>query len=160
MRRRTRRSPAPMPRRREPIVVAKTAQRPAISIGLVVLMALALLLALVLPALANARPAAKLAAAPAVELAGSVARIHVETQADAPVAIEWGLAPNADRVVRSPAGTSHDLHLSGLEPGRLYVYRVVVDGVAVGAPVPFRTEGPVVVPAKAVTGGAGAALQI
>jgi len=106
------------------------------------LLALALLLSLVLPRLAAASDAR-----PAVELGEGVARIHVETNADASVVVvEWGLAPNLSKVARSSGSKVHDLALQGLEPGRIYVYRVVVDGKVVTPPTPFRTAGEVPAP--------------
>jgi len=135
VRRRTYRSPSTLPTRRRPIALA-IAARPAPSIRAVVLLALALLLALVLPRLAAAAPLAS----SAVQVGEGVARVHVETAGDAPVLVEWGLAPNASRVVRASGG-SHDFALTGLEPGRVYVYRVVVGGQVVTPPTPFRTPG-------------------
>lgn len=141
MRRRTHRSSTPVSPRRRAIAVAVAAERPAFPLRTVVLLALALLLALVLPRLAGASPS--LVTTPALELGATAAKIHVETADDARVLVEWGLAPNASRVVRSSGGTSHDLALNGLEPGRIYVYRVLVNGRVVTPPTPFRTAGPV-----------------
>ncbi|WP_373047471.1 hypothetical protein [Vulgatibacter sp.] len=140
MRRRTYRSPTPVPPRRKPVALA-IAARPAPSLGAVVLLGLALLLALVLPQLAGAKPAA--VAQPELQLGEGVARLHLETPTDAPVLVEWGMAPTASRVVRSSGGTSHDLVLKGLEPGRIYVYRVIVGGRVVTPATPFRTPGAV-----------------
>lgn len=139
MRRRTHRTPMPVSPRRRAVAVAVAAERPAIPLRAVALLALALLLALLLPRLAGAAPS--LTGAPAMELGAGAARIHVETAEDAQVLVEWGLAPNAARVVRSSGGTSHDLALVGLEPGRIYVYRVLVDGRVVVPATPFRTAG-------------------
>lgn len=139
--RRNRRSPMPHPRRKEPVAIAIAATRPAISLRMVGLLALALLLALLLPRLAGAAPA------PTLEIGEKAALVQLETEADAQVVVEWGLAPLANRTVRSGGGTDHQLALVGLEPGRLYVYRVWVDGRAVTGPVPFRTEGEVPVAA-------------
>jgi len=131
VRRRTYRSPmSPRPQRR-PIAVA-VAARPVPALRWVVLLALALLLALVLPRIA--------AAAPTLELGRDAAVVRVDAPAEAEVQVVWGLAPNAGRVVRSTGG-AHAVALRGLKPGRIYVYRVYVNGAPVTGPVPFRTPG-------------------
>ena len=148
MRRRTNRSPTTLPTRRKPVALAIAARpAPSVPLRLIVLLAVALLLALVLPRLAGAAP---LAAAPELQMGDGVAVVHVETPDDAPVLVEWGLAPNVSRVVRS-SGTVHDIALTGLEPGRVYVYRVLVGGQVVTPPTPFRTAGAVKVPAASLS---------
>ena len=136
MRRRTYRSRISPPPRSKPVALA-IAARPAPSVRAIVLLAIAALLALVLPRLAGA---ATRAVEPELQVGEGVAVVHVETPDDAAVLVEWGLAPNVSRVVRS-AGTDHDLALTGLEPGRVYVYRVLVGGQVVTPPTPFRTAG-------------------
>ena len=135
-RRRRSQMPAPHPRRKEPVAIAIAATRPAVSLRMVALLALARLAVWLLPRLAGAAPAPKL------EIGNQAAVLQLETAADAQVVVEWGLAPLARRTVRS-SGTDHQLALIGLEPGRLYVYRVWVDGRQGGGPTPFRTAGEV-----------------
>jgi hypothetical protein len=96
-------------------------------------------LALLLPRLAGAQ--ALLAAPVDLVTSGSTARVLVETTDDRAVTVEWGVAPYASHVLRSPVGKHHAVELDGLEPGGVYVYRVLVGGVLSGPPRPFVMPG-------------------
>ena len=137
MRRRKYRSPMARRPHHPPIAVA-VAARPLPSVRWLLLLAWALLLALVLPRFAKAEPAPAKAT---LALGARGAVVQVQTPVDAEVLVAWGLAPNAARTLRSAAGTDHRIALQGLEPGRIYVYRVYVNGMPLTPPTPFRTAG-------------------